>query len=62
MTLAQGNTYIVLNSYRQHVSDAEYDQTQAITRTAKVVHGVQASLVRLCNGMPGLLCADIQSG
>ena len=39
---AQGNTYIVLNSYRQHVSNAEYDQTQAITTLAKAVHGVQA--------------------
>ena len=67
MTLgAQGNTYIVLNPYRQLVSNAEYDQTQAVTTMAKAIHGAQASLVRLCNNheeLPGCCCgADIQSG
>jgi hypothetical protein len=60
MTLgAQDNTYIVLNPYRQLVSNAEYDQTQAITTMAKAIHGVQASLVRLCNDRDGLPVAVV---
>lgn len=55
MTLGTwGNTHIVLEKSREHVSNAEYDQTHAITTEAKAAHGVQASLRRLCNDGDGL--------